>query len=213
MEINRGKLSELAKSLSDDQRQLLREGLAGGGDLDPETLAASLRSFDSASMFETLRADTSPLDATPLTFKKKKWDTVRSASDGPVIVRLDHPPATLAEATRIAEERTGKSLTSVSEIQMLDLDPAEADEAPTLRKLAARELTGKAAAGRRMVRVRQPALTTTFDDLGQLQVDTSGTVAAARRVVVVVIVGPIIIIIIFTPEPPRPPPEPPLTRW
>jgi hypothetical protein len=48
------KLSELAETLTEDQRRLLREGLAGGKELDPQTLSESLRSFDTEAMFARL---------------------------------------------------------------------------------------------------------------------------------------------------------------
>ncbi len=48
------KLAELADTLTDDQRRLLREGLASGEYVDPEKLGASLRSFDTDAMFQTL---------------------------------------------------------------------------------------------------------------------------------------------------------------
>jgi hypothetical protein len=55
--VDHRKLRELANTLTNDQRRLLREGLAGGSDVDPETLGASLRSIDSELMFRLLAAD------------------------------------------------------------------------------------------------------------------------------------------------------------
>jgi hypothetical protein len=64
-----GKLSELAETLTEDQRRLLREGLGGGQDLDPQTLGEALRSFDTEAMFARLEPlsadapDAGPADA------------------------------------------------------------------------------------------------------------------------------------------------------
>lgn len=55
--VDHDKLRELADTLTEDQRRLLREGLAGGSDLDPTTLSASLRSFDTVLMFRMLADD------------------------------------------------------------------------------------------------------------------------------------------------------------
>lgn len=57
MPINEDKLRDLAETLSEDQRQLLREALTDGRDPDPETLTASLREFDAHSMFSSLGYD------------------------------------------------------------------------------------------------------------------------------------------------------------
>ncbi len=211
MDIDRDKLSALARSLTDDQRKLLREGLSGGGDLDPETLAESLRSFDTRAMFERL-ADTSPLDASPLRFKKGGDVGRLPPAEDPVVLNLDRAPATVGDVARIARERTGRDLTSVSEVRVLDLDPSEADD-QTLKRLTSQELTRKAATGRRLVSMGHPSLATSIDDLERFQHAETGVVAAARRVVVVIIIGPIIIIVVFPPSDPPPPSEPPLTRW
>jgi len=53
-EIDLDKLNELAETLSEDQRRLLREGLASGKDLDAATLSESLRNFDTEAMFSRL---------------------------------------------------------------------------------------------------------------------------------------------------------------
>jgi hypothetical protein len=55
--IDHNKLRELADTLTEDQRQLLREGLAGGADVDAETLAASLKRLDSELMFLKLATE------------------------------------------------------------------------------------------------------------------------------------------------------------
>jgi hypothetical protein len=57
MPIDEDKLRDLAATLSEDQRQLLREALTDGRDPDPETLTASLRDFDAHSMFSSLGYD------------------------------------------------------------------------------------------------------------------------------------------------------------
>jgi hypothetical protein len=49
--IDHDKLSELANTLTEDQRRLLREGLAGGAAVDPATLTASLKRLDSDLLF------------------------------------------------------------------------------------------------------------------------------------------------------------------
>jgi hypothetical protein len=49
--IDHDKLSELANTLTEDQRRLLREGLAGGADVDPATLTSSLKRLDSDLLF------------------------------------------------------------------------------------------------------------------------------------------------------------------
>jgi hypothetical protein len=54
MSIDHEKLAELAQTLTDDQRRLLREGLGTGENVDAEGLGAALRSFDSEAMFERL---------------------------------------------------------------------------------------------------------------------------------------------------------------
>ncbi len=54
MSIDHDKLLELAQTLTDDQRRLLREGLGTGEYVDPEGLSEALRSFDSEAMFERL---------------------------------------------------------------------------------------------------------------------------------------------------------------
>ena len=61
--IDHDKLRELAKSLTGDQRRLLREGLAGGKDVDAETLSASLKRFDSELMFLKLASDSPTFEA------------------------------------------------------------------------------------------------------------------------------------------------------
>jgi hypothetical protein len=48
--IDHDKLRDLANTLTDDQRRLLREGLAGGADVDPQTLAESLKQLDADLM-------------------------------------------------------------------------------------------------------------------------------------------------------------------
>ncbi len=54
MPIDHEKLLELAQTLTDDQRRLLREGLGTGEYVDPAGRSAALRSFDSEAMFERL---------------------------------------------------------------------------------------------------------------------------------------------------------------
>lgn len=54
MSIDHEKLAELAQTLTDDQRRLLREGLGTGESVDAEGLSAALRSFDSEVMLERL---------------------------------------------------------------------------------------------------------------------------------------------------------------
>jgi len=61
--IDHDKLRELANTLTGDQRRLLREGLAGGKDVDAETLSASLKRFDSELMFLKLASDSPTFEA------------------------------------------------------------------------------------------------------------------------------------------------------
>lgn len=208
MDIDRDRLDELAKSLTEDQRQLLREGLAGGGDLDPDTLAESLRSFDTEAMFERLGADTSPLDASPLKFKKKRGPR----AEDPVILKLGEAPATLSDLAVSVRERTGHNLNRITEVRVLDLDESEVDDV-TLKRLATDELTGKTAEGRRLVTMERPSMATSIDDLDLFQQSTTGVAASARRVIVVVIINDVVIVVVFPPPNPAPPTEPPLTRW
>jgi hypothetical protein len=57
--IDHDKLRELADTLTQDQRRLLREGLAGGADIDPESLTASLKRLDSELLFLKLATESS----------------------------------------------------------------------------------------------------------------------------------------------------------
>lgn len=56
MTVDSDKLRELADTLTDDQRRLLREGLAGGRDLDPDSLAEILNSYENQAIFRELAA-------------------------------------------------------------------------------------------------------------------------------------------------------------
>ncbi len=208
MEIDSDKLSALAKTLTDDQRRLLAEGLGGGDDLDPTTVAEALRAVDVGAVIERVSAAGPRLDAGPLTFRKARART-RGA---PVVITVDQSSVTLADVARLAKEKSGRDVTSVSEVRVLDLDPSEVTD-DTLARLASHDLTSRAASARRLTRVEYPAMTTSVADLGDVQEGETGPPATARRVVVVIVLGPIIIIIIFTPTDPLPPSEPPLTRW
>ena len=55
--VDHDKLRELADTLTDDQRRLLREGLAQGADVDPAVLTASLKRLDSELMFLKLASE------------------------------------------------------------------------------------------------------------------------------------------------------------
>jgi hypothetical protein len=57
--IDHDKLRELADTLTEDQRRLLREGLAGGADVDPVSLTASLKKLDSELLFLKLASESS----------------------------------------------------------------------------------------------------------------------------------------------------------
>jgi hypothetical protein len=57
MPIDHDKLRELANTLTEDQRRLLREGLAGGADPDPDELHATLQSFDRETVHALAAAD------------------------------------------------------------------------------------------------------------------------------------------------------------
>jgi hypothetical protein len=210
MGIDNDKLHELAKTLTDDQRRLLREGLAGGGAVDPKSLAKSLQSVDTEAVFGLLAADSPSIAVPPLKFKR--GNRTAPASDGdPLIVRVDSASASLADVRRIAKQRSGRDLTSISEVRVLDLDPSEVTE-PILRKLASQDLTGPSASARRLVTIEKPSMSTSIGDLVKDQHGKAGVAPVARLVVVVIVLGPIVIIIIGNP-PDDPPPEPPLTRW
>jgi hypothetical protein len=51
------KLRELAYTLSDDQKRLLREGLAGGGNLDPDSLRTIFNSSENREILRELAAE------------------------------------------------------------------------------------------------------------------------------------------------------------
>jgi hypothetical protein len=210
MAIDKDKLKELARTLTDDQRRLLREGLAGGGVIDPKSLAKSLRSLDTKAVLARLAADSPFPKVPPLKFKKARRTSPASRSE-PVIVKVDRASVTLADVRRLAKKRSGRDLTSMSEVRVLDLDPSEVTE-PILRKLASHDLTGASATSRRFVRIERPSMSTSIGDLGQAQEGEGGAAVTARLVIVVIVFGPIIIIIIGNPPDP-PPEEPPLTRW
>ena len=210
MGIDNDKLHELAKTLTDDQRRLLREGLAGGGAVDPKSLAKSLQSVDTEALLGRLAADSPSIAVPPLKFKTANRTAPASHGD-PLIVRVDNASATLADVRRIAKQRSGRDLTSISEVRVLDLDPSEVTE-PILGKLASQDLTGPSAAARRLVTIEKPSMSTSIGDLVKDQHGKAGAAPVARLVVVVIVLGPIIIIIIGNP-PDDPPPEPPLTRW
>jgi hypothetical protein len=57
MALDPEKLQELAYTLSNDQRQLLREGLGQGEDIDPDTLIATLSDLGNQQVLRTLAAD------------------------------------------------------------------------------------------------------------------------------------------------------------
>jgi len=207
MGIDNDKLHELAKTLTDDQRRLLREGLAGGGAVDPKSLAKSLQSVDTEAVLGRLAADSPSIAVPPLKFKRGNRTAPASHGD-PLIVRVDSASATLADVRRIAKQRSGRDLTSISEVRVLDLDPSEVTE-PILRKLASQDLTGSSAGARRLVTIEKPSMSTSIGDLVKDQHGKAGAAPVARLVVVVIVLGPIVIIIIGNP----PDPEPPLTRW
>lgn len=56
MTVDPDKLRELADTLTDDQRKLLHEGLAGGRDLDPDSLTEVFSSYDNQAIFRELAA-------------------------------------------------------------------------------------------------------------------------------------------------------------
>jgi hypothetical protein len=207
MDIDHDKLRELGQSLTDDQRRLLREGLAGGGELDPKTLAKSLKSLDT----QAVAGPAKPAVAlAPLKFKKAAGAS--PAQGEPVIIHVDKASVTLSDVRRLAKQRSGRDLTSISEVQVLDLAPSEVTE-PTLKKLASQGLTGPSATARRLVTMEKPKMSTTIGDLGEYQQGQAGTATSARLVIVVIVFGPIVIIIVGNPPPDDPPPEPPLSRW
>ncbi|MFB7476055.1 hypothetical protein [Kitasatospora sp. NPDC056184] len=57
MAMDADKLRELAYSLSEDQRRLLREGLADGENLDVTSLAATLNSAENQRVLQQLAAE------------------------------------------------------------------------------------------------------------------------------------------------------------
>jgi hypothetical protein len=57
MTVRPDKLEELVYSLSEDQKRLLREGLAEGENLDPSKLAETFSSFENQEEFRKLAAD------------------------------------------------------------------------------------------------------------------------------------------------------------
>jgi hypothetical protein len=57
MAVDPEKLRELACTLSEDQRRLLREGLAGGENLDPDELGAVFDSLENKEIFRVLAAE------------------------------------------------------------------------------------------------------------------------------------------------------------
>ena len=210
MDIDNDKLNQLAQTLTDDQRRLLREGLAGGGEVNPKSLAKSIRSLDTEAVFELLAADSPALDVPPLKFKKAALTPPASHGE-PVVVTVDSASVTLADARRLAKQHSGRELTSISEVRVLDLDPSEVTE-PILTKLASQDLTARSAAARRFVRIERPSMSTSIGDISKVQQGEAGAAPTARLVIVVIVLGPIVVIIISAP-PDDPPPEPPLTRW
>jgi hypothetical protein len=211
MSIDHDKLSELAKTLTDDQRRLLREGLAGGDEPDPESLAESLRSVDTRAVLERLAVDSAAADVEPLVFAEARGTTSAPVHNEPVIVRVDRPSMTLADVQRLVRADSGRGVSSASEVRVLDLDPSEVNDT-TLKQLATRELTEHSASAHRLVRIENPSMSASLGDIEGIQQGSTGSARTASRVVVVIVFGPVIIIIVFTP-PPSPPPEPPLTRW
>jgi hypothetical protein len=217
MDIDTKKLSELAKTLTDDQRRLLREGLAGGGELDPQTLAASLRALDTKAIFERLAAGRASLNqrpdvsAAPLKFQPARAGTGMASQGKPVIVKVDRASATLEDVRRIVKERSDGDLKRVSKLRVLNLDPSEVNDA-NLLKLASQELTADSASAHRSITIEKPSMSTSIAEIGGIQESKTGVVERKADVVVVIVLGPIVIIIIFEP-PEEPPEEPPLTRW
>ncbi len=65
MAIDADKLRELAYSLSEDQRRLLREGLAGGENLDVPSLVTTLNSAENQRILRQLAADGGADGGTP----------------------------------------------------------------------------------------------------------------------------------------------------
>jgi hypothetical protein len=111
----------------------------------------------------------------------------------------------------IAKEHSGRDVTHVSQLRVLNLAPSEVTDA-NLLQLASHELTADSASAHRFVRIDKPSMSTSIADIVRIQQNGTGVTARKRDVVVVIVIGPIIIIIVFTP-PDGPPPEPPLTRW
>lgn len=63
MTVDPEKLRELAYTLSDDQRRLLREGLGHGENIDPDALIATLSDFGNQEMLKALAVDAGAGDA------------------------------------------------------------------------------------------------------------------------------------------------------
>jgi hypothetical protein len=57
MTVDPDKLRKFAATLTDDQTRLLREGLAEGGDLDPDALAATFASYENQGIFRAVAAE------------------------------------------------------------------------------------------------------------------------------------------------------------
>lgn len=57
MTVDPAKLRELAQSLTDDQTKLLREGLGDGGELDADSLMATLNDYENREIFKSFAAE------------------------------------------------------------------------------------------------------------------------------------------------------------
>lgn len=57
MSLDPDKLEQLVYTLTDDQKALLRQGLAQGKNLDPETLAATFNAVENQEVLKKLFAD------------------------------------------------------------------------------------------------------------------------------------------------------------
>lgn len=88
MTVDAGKLRELAYSLSEDQRRLLREGLAGGENLDVPSLVAALNSAENQRVLQQLAADSPEEAGTP------DGGTSKAKPDGGTRAPKPEPPLT-----------------------------------------------------------------------------------------------------------------------
>ena len=97
MNLDPDKLEQLVYTLTDDQKALLRQGLAQGKNLDPETLAAAFNSVENQEMLKKLFADAQDAGA-PTTVGPDAG--TGDAGTGDAGTHPPHPPAPDPPLTR-----------------------------------------------------------------------------------------------------------------